>query len=155
MKNFFTLIILGALVFCAFSFYTKTESEKFALTGTVEVPERLIKYAHSKNMTCSLIVKNEADVPIAIKRIINPEFPLTFKVDSKDLLVGNPEGPVKLEVQINSHGNLGILKAGDMFGSAEGLFEPNSKDIIVKADKMTGTPKMTSQRGNFFRTAAR
>jgi len=156
MKNFFTLIILAALVFCAYSFYTKAaEPEKFALAGVIEVPERLEQYADAKNMTCSIIVKNQADVPIAIKRIINPQFPLNFKVDAKDLLVSAPEGSVKLEVQINNHGNLGILKAGDIFGSAEGVYEPNSKDILISANKMTGTPKMASARGDFFRTTAR
>ncbi|ACC97819.1 hypothetical protein Emin_0257 [Elusimicrobium minutum Pei191] len=155
MKNFFTFIVLTALVFCAYTFYNKSEESKFTISGTVEVPQRLLKHAQAKNNTASIIIKNEADVPIAIKRIINPTFPLQFKVDTKDLLVGEVDGKVKIDVQINNHGNLGILKAGDIFGAAEGTYAMNSKNIIISADKMTGTPKMVNTRGNFFRTAAR
>ncbi|MGB2578648.1 hypothetical protein AAIR98_000567 [Elusimicrobium simillimum] len=156
MKNFITLIVLGALVFCAYSFYNKQEEDKFSLSGTVTVSDtRILKHAQAQNNTCSIIVKNEADVPVAIKRVINPTFPLEFKITPADMLVGEIEGNVKLDVQINSHGNLGVLKAGDIFGSANGMYANNSKDIVIDADKMTGKPKMASTRGNFFRTAAR
>ncbi|MDR0292110.1 MAG: hypothetical protein LBI01_05025 [Elusimicrobium sp.] len=155
MKNFLTLIVLGALVFCAYTYYNKTVENKFSLSGTVTVPERLLSAAQAQNNTCSIIVKNEADVPIAIKRVINPVFPLQFQIGSKDLLVGEVDGSVKLEVQINNHGNLGVLKTGDIFGSTTGAYALNSKDIVLNADKMTGKPQMVSVRGNFFRTAAR
>ncbi|MCL2887875.1 MAG: hypothetical protein FWF35_00975 [Elusimicrobia bacterium] len=155
MKNFFSLLVLGALVFCAYTYYNKTVENKFSLSGTVTVPERLLTVAQAQNNTCSIIVKNEADVPIAIQRVINPVFPLQFKIGSKDLLVGEVDGNVKLEVQINNHGNLGVLKTGDIFGSTAGTYALNSKDIVLNADKMTGKPQMVSTRGNFFRTAAR
>jgi len=155
MKNFFALLILGALVFCAYTYYNKTVEDKFLLTGTVTVPQRLLANAQAQNNTCSIIVKNEADVPIAIKRIINPVFPLRFQIDSKDLLVGEVDGSVKLEVEINNHGSLGVIKTGDIFGSAGGQYALNSKGIFLTADKMTGKPQMIPARGNFFRTAAR
>jgi len=156
MKNFFSLLVLGALVFCAYTYYNKTVENKFTLSGTITVPERLRAAAQAQNNTCSIIVKNEADVPIAIKRVINPVFPLKFEIGSKDLLVGELDGNVKLEVQINNHGSLGVLKTGDIFGSSSGTYALNSKGILLTADKMTGKPQMVSNRGNtFFRTAAR
>ena len=72
------------------------------------------------------------------------------------LLATAVEGDLKLEVQINHHGKLGVIKEGDIFGTAASSVKPNSKDVTVQADKMTGMPKLArNMRGNFFRTAAR
>jgi hypothetical protein len=156
MRNIFTFLILCGLVFAGYTLFNGAGEEKFALSGTVTVPERLAKAAHATNNTCSIIVKNEADVPIAIKRVINPSFPLEFSLDKSDLLISEWAGNVKLEVEINNHGNLGVLKAGDIFGAAAEMVPTNAKNIVIEAGKMTGVPKFASNRGNsFFRTAAR
>lgn len=128
----------------------------FALSGKVEVADRLLKTAQATNVSCSIVAKNEADVPIAIKRIVNPKFPLDFNIDKNDLLLDSYNGNIKLEVQINSHGNLGVLHRGDIFGEAEGVYTSGQSNILLVADKMIGTPTLAGKtRGNFFRTAAR
>ena len=49
-----------------------------------------------------------------------------------------------------------VIKEGDIFGAADDMIKPNTKDVLVQADKMTGMPKLARNvRGNFFRTAAR
>ena len=63
---------------------------------------------------------------------------------------------MKLEVQINSHGQLGIIKEGDVFGSVDGFVTANAKNIVVDADKTLGKVQLARNvKGNFFRTAAR
>lgn len=156
MKNFCALLVLAVVCVSGYLFYTNTARQDFLLSGTVTVAENLVKQAQADNNTCSIIVKNEADVPIAIKRVINPAFPMDFTITKDDMLIGELTGNVKVEVEINGHGNLGVLKAGDIFGAAEGSFAQNTKGILVVADKRTGMPKFTSRsKGNFFRTAAR
>lgn len=161
MKYFVFLITILALGFGAYAISTTNKVEEpFALSGKVEVAERLMKTATASNVSCSVVAKNEADVPIAIKRVINPQFPMDFSFDKNDLLIDSFDGNIKLEVQINSHGNLGMLQAGDIFGEADGLYASGQKDIVVVADKMMGKPTLTGRgkkaRGsNFFRTAAR
>lgn len=156
MKNVFALLVLTVISAAAYAVYNGSSEEKFLLSGTVQVAGDLVKHAQVSNNTCSIIVKNEADVPVAFKRVINPQFPLDFTITKGDLLVGDILGNVKLEVEINSHGNLGILKPGDIIGAAEGAFAPSTKDIIVLADKKIGMPKFApNTRGEFFRTAAR
>ena len=95
-------------------------------------------------------------MPVAIKRVVNPKFPLEFSMGEADLLAASLDGALKLEVQINSHGQLGVVKQGDIFGSADGLIKPNDKNIIVQADKTLGRVQLARNvKGNFFRTAAR
>ena len=156
MKKVLLIAVAVSLTACIFCAARKVQEARFYITGTVEVPERLTQVAQADNNSCAIIVKNAADVPIAIKRVVNPKFPLTFELKEEDLLASNIEGNLKLEVQINSHGKLGVIKEGDIFGTAENIVKPTSKNVLVQADKMTGMPKLArSNRGNFFRTAAR
>lgn len=156
MKKILLVVALISLTACVFCAARKVHEARFYITGTIQVPERLIQIAQADNNSCAIIVKNSADVPVAIKRVVNPKFPLAFELKEDDLLASNVEGNLKLEVQINSHGKLGVIKEGDIFGAAAGTIKPNSKEVLVQADKMTGMPKLArNTRGNFFRTAAR
>jgi hypothetical protein len=157
MKYFVFIITAFALAAGGYIVTANKREQLFSLSGRVEVPERLLKTATASNVSCAIVAKNEADVPIAIKRIINPAFPLDFAIDRNDLLIDSFSGNIKLEVQINNHGNLGVLKAGDIFGEAPGFYAAGQKDILLVADKMMGKPTLAGKnaRGNFFRTAAR
>ena len=156
MKKILILITLVSVVACVFCATRKVREGRFHITGTIEVPQRLAKVAQADNNSCAIIVKNAADVPVAIKRVVNPKFPLQFQLGEDDLLAATLEGDLKLEVQINNHGKLGVIKEGDIFGVAAQSIKPNAKNVLVQADKMTGVPRLARHsRGNFFRTAAR
>lgn len=156
MKKILIVLALASVLACVFCSARSVREGRLSLTGTVTVPERLAKTAQADNNSCAIIVKNAADVPVAIKRVVNPKFPLEFKLGEEDLLVSTVEGDLKLEVQINSHGKLGVIKEGDIFGVASSSVKPNAKNVLVEADKMTGRPRLArAARGNFFRTAAR
>ena len=156
MKKILILAVLVSVAACIFCATRRVHEPRFYITGTVQVPQRLTEFAQADNNSCAIIVKNAADVPVAIKRVVNPKFPLAFELTEDDLLATAVEGDLKLEVQINHHGKLGVIKEGDIFGTAASSVKPNSKDVTVQADKMTGMPKLArNMRGNFFRTAAR
>ncbi len=150
-----TACVLAAGIYAVSSH--KIKDSRFSLSGQVEVANRLLKNAQANNVSCAVIAKNEADVPIAIKRVINPQFPMQFNLSKDDLLLDSYKGNIKLEVQINSHGKLGILERGDIFGSSEEYYTSGQKNIVLFADKMIGTPTLIGGRNksNFFRTAAR
>ena len=159
MKYFAIIFIIATLGIGTYFYYNAEApvNQKFVLSGRVEVVNRLLKNAQANNVACSIIAKNEADVPIAIKRVINPTFPLEFEIAKEDLLIDSYDGKIKMEVQINSHGSLGVLKSGDIFGSGVQEYTSGSNDILIVADKMIGKPSLIGGRnkGNFFRTAAR
>ena len=147
---------MASLLICAFCAARTVNEGRFNISATVTVPERLARQAESANNSCAIIVKNEADVPVAIKRVVNPKFPLEFTMGENDLLAESLDGSLKLEVQLNNHGQLGLIKQGDIFGSADTMIKPTSKDILVQADKTMGPVRLARNvKGNFFRTAAR
>ncbi len=157
MKKIFALLLAAISVgVCYYCVHRTTQEARFDLAGTVNVPQRLLQLAQADNNACAIIVKNEADVPVAIKRILNPKFPLDFSLGEDDLLADNVSGDLKLEVQINSHGQLGIIKEGDVFGAVDGFISANAKNVVVEADKTLGKVQLAKNvKGNFFRTAAR
>ena len=87
MRIFLIIFTLAVAAWGTWTLSKEPINEGFNLAGKVEVAPRLLKSAQANNVSCSIIVKNEADVPVAIKRIINPEFPLEFSMDNKDLLI--------------------------------------------------------------------
>ena len=156
MKKLLTAVALASMAVCVLCAARRVNEGRFNVTGTITVPDRVSKVAEADNDSCAIIVKNAADVPVAIKRVVNPKFPLEFNLGEEDLLAADVDGDLKLEVQINNHGKLGVIEEGDIFGSASDTIKPNAKNVLVQADKMTGMPKLArNARGNFFRTAAR
>ena len=157
MRIFLIIFALAVAAWGTWTLNKEVPQEGFNLAGKVEVAPRLLKSAQANNISCSIVVKNEADVPVAIKRIINPQFPLEFSMDKSDLLIEGYQGNLKLEVQINSHGKLGVLQSGDIFSEQKNTYLSGQKDIVIVADKMMGKPTLAGGRnkGNFFRTAAR
>lgn len=156
MKKILIAAAAASVIACAFCLARSVSEGRFNISGTVTVPDRLVRMAQSDNNSCAIIVKNEADVPVAIKRVVNPKFPLQFTMGEEDLLAESLDGALKLEVQINNHGQLGLVKQGDIFGSSETMIKPNSKNVLVQADKTMGRVQLARNvKGNFFRTAAR
>jgi hypothetical protein len=154
-KIIFSLALISLIVF-GICWSRNVKESRFNISGRVEVPERLVRMAQADNNSLAIIVKNEADVPVAIKRVVNPKFPLPFELGEKDLLTENVEGNLKIEVQINNHGQLGVIKQGDIFGSATAFVHSNDKEVLVQADKTMGRVQLSRNvKGNFFRTAAR
>ena len=157
MRKILALFLAAVSVgVCYYCMHRAAQEARFDVAGTVNVPQRLLQLAQSDNNACAIIVKNEADVPVAIKRVVNPKFPLDFTLGEGDLLAESVEGDLKLEVQINSHGQLGIIKEGDVFGAVDGFVTAHAKNIVVDADKTLGKVQLArNAKGNFFRTAAR
>ena len=156
MKKILTSAAVLSITICAFCFVRTVSEGRFNISGTVTVPERLVSMAQADNNSCAIIVKNEADVPVAIKRVVNPKFPLNFTLGEEDLLAESLDGNLKLEVQINNHGKLGIIKEGEVFGSLDEMISTTAQNITLSADKTLGRVKLARNvKGNFFRTAAR
>ena len=156
MKKTVILAVILSLVVCGYYWNRSVKEGRFNISGTVTVPERLVALAQADNNACAIIVKNAVDMPVAIKRIVDPKFPLEFAMGEEDLLTEHIDGELKLEVQINNHGQLGFIKQGDIFGASEEPIKPTSKNVVVQADKTLGRVQLArSAKGNFFRTAAR
>ena len=110
----------------------------FSLSGTVDIAPRLRERAPKTNAMLFVVAENEGGVPVAVRRIVNPEFPAAFKMGSEDLLVPavRRREPLKVHVEMNTHGDVGRPQQGDLEGNAAGLFAPGDAGIKVVLDRV-------------------
>jgi hypothetical protein len=125
------LIIAAALAGC------ERLTGDFRLSGTVEISPELAARAPKTNSVLFVIAENSGGVPVAVHRIVNPEFPAPFKMASADLLVPGIRRNETLTIvaRLNAHGTLGAPKPGDLEGRAPGRFHPGGRDVRLRLDK--------------------
>ena len=110
----------------------------FSLSGTVDIAPRLRDRAPKTNAMLFVVAENEGGVPVAVRRIVNPEFPAAFKMGSEDLLVPavRSREPLKIHVEMNTHGDIGRPQSGDLEGAAPGLTAPGAAGITITLDRV-------------------
>ncbi|OGS05376.1 MAG: hypothetical protein A3G41_00590 [Elusimicrobia bacterium RIFCSPLOWO2_12_FULL_59_9] len=72
------------------------------ILGKVEISRKLLPEASRPNTVLSVIATDKGGVPVAMKRIINPSFPLLFDLGPDDRLlpVNYREEPLRISAQI-------------------------------------------------------
>lgn len=87
------------------------------VSGTLRISPEFKDAVFKPNTMLFIILKNDGEIPVAVKKIINPSFPLNFSVTPRNLMLPDLLAPkLRLEVQINQHGQIGTFKTGDMRG---------------------------------------
>lgn len=111
----------------------------FRLSGTVEIAPELEARAPKTNSVLFVIARNGGGVPLAVHRIVNPEFPADFEMSAQDLLVPGirRNEPLTIVVRLNAHGVLGQPQHGDLEGvGPAGASRPGERGVRVKLDKI-------------------
>jgi hypothetical protein len=105
------------------------------LTGKIEISEDLSKQIKPNSMLY-ITLKNDKNIIFAVKEIINPIFPLNFKITRKNVLYPDISSfKIKLEAVINTHGEIGKIKTGDIYSSSIGA-NILSRNLEIKLDKI-------------------
>ena len=110
----------------------------FSLSGTVDIAPRLRDRAPRTNAMLFVVAENEGGVPVAVRRIVNPEFPAPFELHTEDLLVPavRRREPLKVHAEMNTHGDIGRPRAGDLEGDASERALPGTKGVVVVLDRI-------------------
>jgi hypothetical protein len=109
----------------------------FSLSGTVDVAPRLRDRAPKTNAMLFIVAENEGGVPVAVRRIVNPEFPAEFSMGTEDLLVPAVRRRERLKVhaEMNTHGDVGNPKPGDLSGDYAGIVLPGEGGVRIVLDR--------------------
>jgi hypothetical protein len=110
----------------------------FRLSGTIDVAPRLRERAPKQNAMLFVVAQNSGGVPVALLRIVNPEFPASFEMGTADLLVPavRRREPLTVRAMLNTHGDIGAAHPGDLGGAAAGIVAPGDSGISVILDHM-------------------
>jgi hypothetical protein len=126
-----TLICAGILLLWG------CHKREFRLSGTVTLASAIQHRIPQTNAVMFIVVKNEGGVPMAMQRIVNPQFPVKFTMGQDDLIV--PDVPsstsLRLEVEMNSHGRLGAPVKGDFAGVLPNSTSPGERRLHVVVDR--------------------
>lgn len=128
--------VLAALAACAAGCNLLTGD--FSLSGSVDLAPHLKERAPKENVMLFVIAENAGGVPVAVHRIVNPEFPAEFKMVTSDLLVPSVRRlqPLKVHAEMSTHGDVGAPRAGDFEGDAKGLVYPGDGGVKVVLDRV-------------------
>ncbi|MDD2772103.1 MAG: hypothetical protein PHP45_00230 [Elusimicrobiales bacterium] len=143
MKKFIFALMIGALAAAGYAVYPSVLRAAFSVSGEVNLAGRLAKRVGAPNTVCYVVARNAGDVPVAIKRYVNPSFPLKFNITAKDMLLADSwNGPLRLEAQVNNRGQVGQLQAGDMFAGKSKFVRFYAANVSLTVDKMLGLPTL-------------
>jgi len=112
-------------------------SGEFRVTGKVYLAPVLSERAPKTNVVLFLVATNEGGVPVAVHRIVNPEFPAKFEIDHEDLLVPalRRHEELTLSAEMNTRGDVGAPRPGDLLGRAAGKIHSGSRGVRVLIDR--------------------
>ncbi|MFI5347809.1 MAG: hypothetical protein ACHQ51_15670 [Elusimicrobiota bacterium] len=110
----------------------------FALSGTVDVAPKLRARAPKENVMLFVVAENAGGVPVAVHRIVNPEFPASFKMGPADLLVPalRRRESLKVHAEMNTHGDVGTPHPGDLEGDVPFVVHPGDAGVALVLDRV-------------------
>jgi len=133
-KRYLLAFFFGSLLAAAYFIYPFALRAIFLVNGTAQITSDFAERAARPNTMLFLVAKNEGGVPVAVKKILNPVFPVDFQMTPSDLILPDVlTKKVYLEAFLNSHGALGVFKNGDYMGSVKTplfIFSKNN-DILI------------------------
>lgn len=110
----------------------------FRLSGTVDVAPRLRERVPKENAMLFIVAENAGGVPVAVHRIVNPQYPADFAMGPADLLVPavRRREVLKVHAEMNTHGDVGTPQPGDLEGDAPGTARPGDGGVTVVLDRV-------------------
>lgn len=111
---------------------------EFRLSGTVTLTSSLVPRAPKDHSVLFVIVRNRGGVPVAIKRIVNPHFPVRFSFEPADLLVPELRDTrgLLVDAQMNTHGNVGAPRPGDLLGEHPDPVKPGERNVHIVLERL-------------------
>lgn len=130
-KRFWLLAAaVAALFFWRFG-YQASLRYFFKISGTVALRPGAVPPLPANTMLF-VVAKNESGVPVAVKKVINPVFPMTFEITPSNLIMPDIlTRRVTLEAFLNTHGRLGVFERGDLKGEGGAPVAVHAKKIGI------------------------
>ena len=103
--------------------------------GTVRLGEGL---SGAPGATLFIIARRGAGgPPLAVKRIVDPAFPLAFQIGPEDRMIeGMPfTGPLQVTARLDADGNATSRTPGDLQGAAAGPVQPGDAGVEIVLDQ--------------------
>lgn len=121
-------LLLGACV--------PSSESRLRLQGTITAAPQLRKKVEHSGFVLLIVAMNAGGVPVAVRRVLHPEFPLDYTLTEEDLVLPGPiRGPLTVKVHASAHGQAGITAHGDVGGAHPGPVDTEARGVNVVIDR--------------------
>jgi len=136
LKKVMWLVLVAAAGFLSWRLgYPYALKYFFRVSGTVSVAQGLLPSLPGANSMLFVVARNEGGVPVAVKKIISPVFPAKFEMTSSNLIMPDLlTRRIYLDALVNTHGQLGVLRRGDLKGARQDRVNFVSKGLEITLD---------------------
>jgi cytochrome c-type biogenesis protein CcmH len=112
-----------------------TAGADLVITGSVSLSEGLADQA-TEGVLFIIARKEGMRPPLAVKRVENPSFPLTFSLGPDDRMIDTIpfEGSLEISVRLDGDGNAMSREPGDLQSAASKPVEPGAEDVELVLD---------------------
>ena len=112
-------------------------AESAAIRGTISLAPELEGRVPAGAILFLIARRGEGGPPLAVQRVVEPEFPLAFSIGPDDRMIEQMPfaGPLLLEARIDADGNAMTRQPGDLQGAAPGSYEPGASDVAILVDE--------------------
>ncbi len=124
---------IAAVLFCLGLFGCQKFRGNLAISGSITVSGNLMNEVQHREESLFIVVKDAGGTPIAVKRVVNPRFPVFYKVSSDDLLLPDAhlKYPLTVEAQLSSKGKIGPPIPGDFVGIYPNSVSPRQSRVGI------------------------
>lgn len=115
------------------------------VAGMIELAEGLNNKAPAGWALYVIVRSVSGGAPLAVAKAENVTFPFSFRLNEKNIMLGEPERGMSLtlEARYDSDGDLITRDEKDLFGKVNEEFTLGSENVLITLDKNSG-------RGNRF-----
>jgi len=109
-----------------------------AIQGRVELAESLSGRVPPGAVLFVIARRGNAGQPMAVKRIVSPQFPLDFAIGPDDRLTEAVpfEGPLQLTALVDADGNATTREPGDLQGALSAPVVPGARGLTLTIDEL-------------------
>ncbi len=109
-----------------------------AIRGTITLAPELEDRVPAGAILFLIARRGEGGPPLAVRRVVEPRFPLEFSIGPEDRMIEQMPfvGPLLLSARIDTDGNAMTRQPGDLQGAAPGSYEPGASDVAIVVDEV-------------------
>jgi len=114
------LVLFGLAIFLLVACTKKSEPNVVispTISGTINVAAN-VKAQVDPDAILYIIARQEGGPPLAVKRIMKPQFPVEYTLSQHDAMIPGTrfQGPMLVKARLDKDGNAGPVQAGDITG---------------------------------------
>jgi len=109
-----------------------------AIEGRIELAESLSGSVPPGAVLFVIARRGNAGQPLAVKRIVSPQFPLDFAIGPDDRLTEAVpfDGPLRLSALVDADGNATTREPGDLQGALADPVDPGTRGVTLTIDEL-------------------